>query len=124
MHSTMNASFIVTGLLTIAGAIALRRFWPQRQLTTVALVLWVITGLGKILVGLSTENKNVDLHLLGALNILDGRVAIPLLSLSIRQVNRTVASAGTVLAIVGLAGTAPARPCDSPGSSPLRPARS
>ena len=60
MHSTMNASFIVTGLLTIARAIALRPFWPQRQLTTVALVLWVITGLGRILVGWSSpENKNV-----------------------------------------------------------------
>jgi hypothetical protein len=64
----------------------------------------VITGLGKILVGWSSpENKNVDLHLLGALNIPVGCVAILLLSLSIRQVNRTVASTGTVLAIVGLA---------------------
>jgi hypothetical protein len=35
MHFTMNASFIVTGLPTIAGAIALRRFWPQRRITTV-----------------------------------------------------------------------------------------
>jgi hypothetical membrane protein len=124
MHSTMNASFIVTGPLTIAGAIALRRFWPQRRLTTVALVLWVITGLGKILVGLSPENKNVDLHLLGALKIPVGCVAILLRSLSICQVNRTVASTGTGLAIVGLAGTVPARPYDSPGSSPLRPVRS
>jgi hypothetical membrane protein len=116
MHSTMNASFIVTGLLTIARAIALRPFWPQRQLTTVALVLWVITGLGTILVGWSSpENKNVDLHLLGALSIPVGRVAVLLLSLSIRQVNRNVASTGTVLASVGLAGTVPARPCDSPG---------
>jgi hypothetical membrane protein len=124
MHSAINASFIVTGLLTVAGAIALRRFWPQRQLTTVALILRVITRLGKILVGSSPENKNVDLHLLGALNIPVGCVAILLLSLSVRQVNRTAASNGTVPAIVGLGGTVPARPCDSPGSSPLRPARS
>jgi hypothetical membrane protein len=105
MHSTMNASFIVSGLLTIAGTIALRRFWPQRRLTTVALVLWGITGLGKILVGLSPENKNVDLHLLGALNIPVGCIAILLLSLSIRQINRSVSITGIVLAIVGLAGT-------------------
>jgi hypothetical membrane protein len=105
MHSTMNASFIVSGLLTITGAIALRRFWPQRRLPTVALVLWVITGLGKILVGLSPENKNVDLHLLGALNIPVGCIAILLLSLSIRQVNRAVSITGIMLAIVGLAGT-------------------
>jgi hypothetical membrane protein len=105
MHSTMNASFIAAGLLTIAGAILLRRFWPRRRLTTVALVLWVITGLGKILVGLSPENKNVDLHLLGALNIPAGCIAILLLSLSIRQINRSIASTGIVLAIAGLAGT-------------------
>jgi len=50
--SPMDASFIVSGLLTIAGGIALRRFWPQR------------------------------LHLLGALNIPAGYIAILLLSLS------------------------------------------
>lgn len=106
MHSTMNISFVVTGLLTIAGAILLRRFWPQDRLTAVALVLWVITGLGKVLVGLSPENKNVDLHLLGVLNIPVGYIAILLLSLSIRQINRTVSMTGIVLAILGLVGTA------------------
>ena len=58
------------------------------------------------------------------MNIPVGCVAILLLGMSIREVNRTVGSTGTVLAIVGLEGTVPARPCDSPGSSPLRPVRS
>ena len=53
MHSAMNASFIIAGLLTIAGAVLLRRFWPQGRLAMAALVLWVITGLGKFLAGLS-----------------------------------------------------------------------
>jgi hypothetical membrane protein len=105
MHSTMNASFVVAGLLTIAGGILLRRFWPQGRLATAALVLWVITGLGKVLVGLSPENKNVDLHLLGTLNIPVGCIAILLLSMSVRQINRTVSIAGILLAILGLAGT-------------------
>jgi hypothetical membrane protein len=52
MHSAMNASFIIAGILTIAGAVLLRHFWPRSRGTTVALVLWVITGLGKIVVGL------------------------------------------------------------------------
>jgi hypothetical membrane protein len=64
MHSAMNASFIIAGILTIAGAVLLRRFWPRSRGTTVAVVLWVITGLGKIVVGLVPENTNIDLHLL------------------------------------------------------------
>src|SRR6202046_5866856 len=58
MHSAMNASFVIAGILTIAGAVLLRRFWPRRRGTTVALVLWAITGLGKIVVGLVPENTN------------------------------------------------------------------
>jgi hypothetical membrane protein len=69
MHSAMNASFIITGILTIAGALLLRSSWPRSRATTVALVLWVITGLGKIVVGLVPENTNISLHLLAAFNV-------------------------------------------------------
>jgi hypothetical membrane protein len=105
MHSTMNASFIITGILTIAGAVALQRMWPHRRLTSVALILWVITGIGKIAVGLVPENTNINLHLLAAFNIPVGCVAILLLSLSIRHTNHAVSVTGIVLAVIGLAGT-------------------
>jgi hypothetical membrane protein len=106
MHSAMNASFIIAGLLTIAGAVLLRRFWPRSRGTTVALVLLVITGLGKIVVGLVPENTNIDLHLFAAFNIPVGCVAILLLSLPARQPNRAVSLTGMVLAVIGLAATA------------------
>ena len=105
MHSLMNVSFIITGVLTIAGAIALQRMWPHWRLTSVALVLWVITGLGKVAVGLVPENTNINLHLLAAFNIPVGCVAILLLSLSIRHINHAVSVTGIVLAVIGLAGT-------------------
>jgi hypothetical membrane protein len=117
LHSTMNASFIVTGILTIAGAIALQRIWPHRRLTTVALVLWIITGAGKIAVGLVPENTNINLHLLAAFNIPVGCVAILLLSLSIRQTSRAVSVTGIVLAVIGLAGTALSTTAEFAGSS-------
>jgi hypothetical protein len=36
------ASFVAGGLLTIAGAVLLRRWWPAGRLTTVAVVLWIV----------------------------------------------------------------------------------
>jgi hypothetical membrane protein len=106
LHATMNASFIATGILTIAGAVLLRRLWPQGRLATAALVLWVITGLGKIAVGLVPENTNISLHLLAAFNIPVGCAAILLLSWSVRATSRAVSIAGIILGAVGLAGTA------------------
>ena len=105
MHSAMNGSFVIAGILTIAGALFLRRFWPRSRGTTVALVLWVITGLGKIVVGLVPENTNIDLHLLAAFNVPVGCVAILLLSLPRRQPSRAVSLAGIAAAVVGLAAT-------------------
>ncbi len=117
LHSTMNASFIITGILTIAGAIALQRIWPHRRLTTVALILWIITGLGKIAVGLVPENTNISLHLLAAFNIPVGCAAILLLSLSIRHIRRAVSVTGIVLAVIGLAGTALSTTAEFAGSA-------
>jgi Protein of unknown function (DUF998) len=51
LHPVMNSSFIIAGILTITGAALLNRLWPARQLTTIALVLWILAGLGKIVVG-------------------------------------------------------------------------
>jgi hypothetical membrane protein len=117
MHPAMNASFIIAGILTIGGAVLLRRFWPRSRGTTVALVLWVITGLGKIAVGLVPENVNISLHLLAAFNIPVGCVAILLLSLPRRQASRAISVTGIVLAVVGLAGTTLSTAAEFSGSS-------
>lgn len=105
LYPIMNASFVLSGVLTIVGAILLQRIWPPRRLTSVALVLWVITGLGKIVIGLVPENTNVPLHLIGALNIPIGCIAILLNSLSVRRTRRHVSITGIVLAVLGLVGT-------------------
>jgi hypothetical membrane protein len=119
MHSMMNASFIIAGILTIAGALLLRHFWPRSRGTTVALVLLVVTGLGKIVVGLVPENTNIDLHLLAAFNIPVGCVAILLLSLPSRQPNRAVSLTGIVLAVIGLVATVLSTAAEFASSSSL-----
>ena len=104
-HGLMNASFAVAGVLTIAGALLLRRIWPAGHLARWALVLWILSGIGKIIVGLVPENTHIGLHLLGALNVPLGSVAILLLSLAIRRTSHTISVIGIMVAAVGLAGS-------------------
>ena len=104
-HGVMNASFAVFGVLTIAGALLLRRIWPAGRLAHWALALWILSGLGKIIVGLVPENTHIGLHLLGALNVPLASVAILLLSLAIRRTSHTISVIGIVVAVVGLVGS-------------------
>jgi hypothetical membrane protein len=101
----MNASFVVSGVLVIAGALLLSGTWPRRRMISIALVLWVIAGLGKIGVGQVPENTNISLHLLAALNIPVESVAVLLTSLAIVRSDRQLGLLGIALAILGLVGT-------------------
>jgi hypothetical membrane protein len=101
----MNGSFVVAGILTFAGAALLREWWPAGRLARVAWYLWLVAGVGKIVVGLAPENTDIGLHLLGAVNIPLGSVAILLFSVAIRRAAPGFAILGIVLAILGLLGT-------------------
>jgi hypothetical membrane protein len=104
-HAVMNASFVAIGILTLVGAVLLRRFWPSGKLATTGTVLLVVAGLGKIVVGLVPENTDTGLHLLGAFNIPIASVAIVLLSIAVRRTSPGLAAVGIVLAALGLVGT-------------------
>jgi hypothetical membrane protein len=106
LAGVMNASFIASGMLIIMGALLLYPSWPRRKLTAIALVLWVVAGLGKVGVGLVPENTNVALHLLAAFNIPIESVAVLLTSLAILRTNRGLGQLGLAMATIGLAGTA------------------
>src|ERR1700716_134925 len=51
LHAVMNGSFVLTGVLVIVGALLLWRIRPSSWLNDTALVLLVIMGLGKVLLG-------------------------------------------------------------------------
>ena len=116
-HAVMNASFIIFGVLTIAGALLLQRIWPAGRLARWALIMWVLSGLGKIVVGLVPENTRIGLHLIGALDVPLESIAILLLSLAIRRSSRVLAAIGIVVAVVGLAASS----CPPPASTPAHP---
>jgi hypothetical membrane protein len=67
LHAVMNLTFVLTGMLILVGLFLSRSIWPRRRLTTWGLVLLGGAGAGTMLVGLSPENVNVVLHVIGAL---------------------------------------------------------
>jgi hypothetical membrane protein len=104
LHALMNVTFVLTGVLILVGLFLTRSIWPRRRLTTWGLVLLGVAGVGTILVGLSPENVNVVLHVVGALNIPAGNVAMILLGLAIWRDRRGMAGFSVAAGVVGLLG--------------------
>ncbi len=103
-HTTMNVSFIVSGILAAAGMVLLRPLWAEQRSVTVAFWLWIVSGAGKVLVGLVPENTDVTLHTLGALNMPLGGLAVLLLSRRTAGLGQPWRRAGLALGRVGLIG--------------------
>lgn len=104
LHAVMNATLVVTGLLLLAGMVLVRGAWPRRRLTTWGLVMLAIAGAGTVLVGLAPENVSMPLHLLGALNIPCGNLAMLLLGLAAWNTDRARAWLSLALAAIGFLG--------------------
>jgi hypothetical membrane protein len=117
LHAVMNGSFVLSGVLTLVGTILLWRSWPPSRRTTVALVLWLVAGVLKVVVGLAPENTISGLHLLGAANLPLLSVAIVLLSSAIHRTRRGLAIFGLVVGSVGLAGAILSTAAQTAGSA-------
>ena len=100
----MNAAFVAFGVLVLFGAVLTASTWPRRGLTWAGLVFLVLLGLGKILVGLAPEDVHLGLHLLGALGIPAGNLAVLLLGAACWPSRRGWAVASWVLGGLGLIG--------------------
>jgi hypothetical membrane protein len=104
LHAMMNATFVLTGVLILVGLFLTRSVWPRRRLSTWGLVLLGIAGAGTIVIGLSPENVNVLLHLVGAINIPAGNAAMILLGLALRRDRRRLAWFSILSGVIGLLG--------------------
>lgn len=77
LHDWMNASFILLGLLMIAGSTLLYEEFRKNVGSAIGFVLMAIAGFGTILVGVFPENTISQLHFLGALLVfLLGNIAL------------------------------------------------
>lgn len=70
LHDAMNASFVVHGLLLLAGTLLTGACWGRGLIAGSARILFAINAGGWVLVGLVPADVNEDLHVLGALLIM------------------------------------------------------
>jgi hypothetical membrane protein len=104
LHDVMNVSFVLAGLVMVAGVVLLRGIWPQRPLTTAGLVLIAVAGLGKIGGGLAPGNVDMPLHDLATLGILCGDIGALLLGCALWRVTRWMAAGFLAVGAVGTVG--------------------
>jgi hypothetical membrane protein len=99
----MNASFVVQGVLILAGTLLLRPAL-MRGAADVAPVLLGGAAVGVVLVGLFPTDGNSTMHAIGAvLYLLGGGLALIALAYAVRPRSELL---GTALALLGLIGTA------------------
>ncbi len=102
LHTVMDVSYVIFGICTIAGVVLLWVLWPRRRLVVVGLVLLVLLGLGKVVIGLAPEDQRLFLHTLGSLGILIGNVGALLLGFGLRRYSRWMATIFLAVGIVGI----------------------
>jgi hypothetical membrane protein len=102
LNAVMNASFILSGLLIIAGTLSLWTYWSPRKIAITAQVLLIVAGVGKIVVGIVPENTDIGPHTAAALNIPVADVAILLLSIATFRQRRMLAATGIFVFVVSL----------------------
>jgi hypothetical membrane protein len=104
-HWVMNGSFIVQGVLISVGAILMRRLFPAKASYRVALLLFVVSGLGVLVVGLMPEDRDAQVHRLAALvHLLGGNLAMVLMGLAMAAGAARVRFRGVITLLAGLLG--------------------
>ncbi len=109
LHALMNASFVLQGVLIVAGAMVV---WPlfSTRLAKIALSLIAASGLGVFLVGLAPEDAAPGAHYLGAAeNLLFCNAGAALFGVALLREGRAPRAVGLLslaFGLVGLAGLA------------------
>jgi hypothetical membrane protein len=104
-HWIMNGSFIVQGVLISVGAILMRRLFPAKGSYRVALLLFLVSGVGVLVVGLVPEDSNAQVHRVAALaHLLAGNLAMILIGLAMVAGAARVRFRGVITLLAGLLG--------------------
>jgi hypothetical membrane protein len=104
-HWVMNGSFVVQGVLISVGAILMRRLFPAKVSYRVALLLFLVSGVGVLVVGLVPEDSDAQVHRVAALvHLLAGNLAMILMGLAMVAGAARVRFRGVVTLLAGLLG--------------------
>jgi hypothetical membrane protein len=108
-HALMNASFMLLGLIILAGVALTWRAFPAGRAPTTGLFLLALAGPGEILVGLFPENVNITPHSIGAAaHFVAGNLGVVVLGVAMAARRRQTALAlfSIVCGGLGLLATA------------------
>ncbi|MGP3979413.1 DUF998 domain-containing protein [Streptomyces sp. 8N114] len=70
LHDAMNTSFVVQGVLLLAGALLTGVCWGRSGMSRAARILFLVDAAAWVLVGFVPADVDEDLHVLGALLIM------------------------------------------------------
>ena len=107
-HAWMNGSFALLGLTMAIGAVGAVGAFAHRRLAATAAALFVVAGVGVVLVGYYPENEDASRHALGAgVNFVTGGLAVVVFGLAWRGARaRWVRPVSVMAGTLALAGTA------------------
>jgi hypothetical membrane protein len=104
-HWVMNSSFVVQGVLISVGAILMRRLFPAKGSYRIALLLFLVSGVGVLVVGLVPEDSDAQVHRVAALvHLLAGNLAMVLMGLAMVAGAARVRFRGVITLLAGLLG--------------------
>lgn len=98
LHLVQNLALVLAGLGLIGGALLLRRLWPTGWDGSTSYRLMLITGALQALSGLVPENVNRVVHVLAALHLPLGGIAVFLLSMAVVERARWLGAFGFAVA--------------------------
>jgi hypothetical membrane protein len=105
LHAVMNTSFVLQGLLIVAGTLCVRPLFPPGKLWVAALLLTGVSGLGVIVVGLAPEDTLASIHYLGAVeNFFCMNAAMVLMGMAMLGWSRDIRLMGALTLCAGLIG--------------------
>jgi hypothetical membrane protein len=105
LHWVMNGSFVLQGVLITVGAILMRRLFPAKLGYQVALMLFLVSGLGVLVVGLVPADRVAGVHRLGAqVHLFAGNLAMILMGLAMIAGAARTRFRGAITLLAGLLG--------------------
>jgi hypothetical membrane protein len=105
LHSVINTSFVLQGLLIVAGTLCVWPMFPRGKLWTGALLLTTMSGLGVFVVGLAPEDAMASIHYLGAAeNLFCSNAAMALMGVAMLGWRRETRLMGALTLCAGLIG--------------------
>jgi hypothetical membrane protein len=105
LHWVMNGSFVLQGVLISVGALLMRRLFPAKWSFRLSLLLFLISGLGVLVVGLVPADKIAQVHRVAALvHLVAGNLAMILMGLAMIAAAARMRFRGVITLFAGLLG--------------------